>query len=51
MVVLNFTTLERMAPVKKIIGLVLIAAFICGTAVGCGGATTKSGGTATPTTK
>jgi hypothetical protein len=44
--------LERMAPVKKIIGLLLLAAFICGTAVGCGSPTTKAGGGGTtPTTK
>jgi hypothetical protein len=45
--------LERKAPVKKIIGLLLVAAFLCGTVVGCGSPTTKAagGGTGTPSTK
>jgi hypothetical protein len=40
-----------MVPVKKIIGLLLIAAFMCGTVVGCGGGTTPAKTTPTPTTK
>jgi hypothetical protein len=30
-----------MVPVKKIVGLLLIAAFLCSTVVGCGGPTSK----------
>ncbi len=43
-----------MVPVKKIIGLLLIAAFLCGSVVGCGGPTSKpatgggTGGTTAP---
>jgi hypothetical protein len=40
-----------MVPVKKIIGLLLIAAFLCGSAVGCGGTTSKPAGGTTPTSK
>ncbi len=50
-----------MAPVKKIIGMLLLAAFLCGTVAGCGSPTSKpagggatgsgSGGASTPATK
>jgi hypothetical protein len=39
--------LERMAPVKKIIGMLLLAAFLCGTVAGCGSPTSKPAGGAT----
>jgi len=35
---------ERMVVVKKLIALALVAAFLVTAGIGCGGATTKSGG-------